>query len=121
MPIAAPRPCSQVGCRSLAVASGRCADHQREAWAKPAKATKRITGRRLQAMRASLFQRCPLCVVCEQQGRVTEATQRDHKVPLAEGGADDPTNEQALCDACHDAKSQAEARRGRYRGRLHKI
>jgi 5-methylcytosine-specific restriction protein A len=65
-------------------------------------------------MRAALFQRCPLCEECKRQGRVTAATQRDHIVPLAEGGADDETNEQALCDDCHKVKSLAESGRGRW-------
>ena len=82
-------------------------------------ATKRITGRKLQAMRASLFQRNPLCVECQRLGRVTLATQRDHIVPLAEGGMDDEGNEQGLCYACHDVKSAAESLRGRMRRRLY--
>ncbi|WP_229416883.1 HNH endonuclease [Massilia eburnea] len=65
-------------------------------------------------MRAALFQRSPLCAECKRQGRVTAATQRDHIIPLAEGGADDETNEQALCDLCHDAKSATESKRGRW-------
>lgn len=67
-------------------------------------------------MRAALFMRSPLCVHCQQLGRVTLATQRDHVIPLAEGGADHQTNEQALCEPCHDIKSQAESLRGRQRG-----
>ncbi|WP_229418200.1 HNH endonuclease [Massilia sp. Root351] len=59
-------------------------------------------------MRASLFQRHPLCAECLRNGRASPATQRDHVIPLAEGGPDDETNEQALCDACHDAKSKQE-------------
>lgn len=118
MPIAAPRPCTHPGCGALVRdGSGRCAKHPKEAWAKPVTATKRITGRKLQAMRAALFASNPLCVECERQGRITLATQRDHKVPLAEGGADDATNEQGLCEACHEAKSQAESLRGRRRAR----
>lgn len=92
--------------------SGRCAKHPRQAWAKPATATKRITGRRLQAMRADLFARDPLCAECFRQGRVTLATQRDHIKALAEGGADDASNVQGLCATCHDAKTKAEAARG---------
>lgn len=97
--------------------SGRCGKHPRAVWAKPATATKRITGRKLQSLRASLFQRCPLCVHCEAQGRVTLATQRDHIVSLADGGADDDSNTQALCDACHDIKSKQESAQGRQRAR----
>lgn len=92
--------------------SGRCADHPREPWIRVI-AVKRITGRRLQAMRAALFSRNPLCVECQKVGRVVPATQRDHIIPLAEGGADDETNEQGLCDECHEAKSLGEAERGR--------
>lgn len=120
MPSAAPRPCSHPGCGVLVRdGTGRCAKHPRKAWAKPAtpQATKRTTGRRLQAMRAALFARNPLCVECQKLGLVVIATQRDHVIPLAEGGADDDTNDQGLCEPCHEAKSLAEALRGRLRAR----
>lgn len=68
-------------------------------------------------MRAELFASNPLCAECLRNGRVTPATQRDHVRPLAEGGTDDHGNVQGLCDACHDAKSKAEAERGRKRVR----
>jgi 5-methylcytosine-specific restriction protein A len=117
MPRAAPRPCTKQGCRKLvADGSGRCADHPREAWAKVTP-TKRITGRRLQAMRAALFKRHPLCVMCLEEDLAVAATERDHVVPLAEGGLDDESNEQALCTACHETKSAAESQRGRRRRR----
>lgn len=113
MPIAAPKPCTAPGCRALVRdGSGRCSAHPRAQWAKKPTATKRITGRRLQRMREALFARKPLCAECQRNDRVTLATQRDHIVPLAEGGADDETNEQGLCDDCHDAKSEAERARG---------
>lgn len=113
MPNAAPKPCSHPGCGVLVRdGGGRCAKHPKKQWVTKA-ATKRTTGRKLQAMRAALFRRCPLCVECQRQGRVTLATQRDHIIPLAEGGADDETNEQGLCIECHDIKSKAERMRGR--------
>lgn len=98
--------------------SSRCSKHQREAWAKKPTATKRITGRRLLALRAALFRRNPLCVECTKLGLVVLATQRDHIVPLEEGGADDDDNTQGLCHDHHHAKSLAEALRGRRRGRF---
>lgn len=64
-------------------------------------------------MRADLFARSPLCAECERNGRVTLATQRDHIIPLAEGGPDDETNEQGLCDDCHEEKSLGESLRAR--------
>ena len=116
MPLAPPKPCSQPGCGVLVHdGSSRCAKHPRPQWTKKPTATKRITGRKLQAMRADLFRRKPLCAECERNGRVTLATQRDHIVPLAEGGLDDHTNEQGLCESCHDTKSATEAARGRRR------
>jgi len=66
-------------------------------------------------MRDRLFTEHPLCVICRAEGRAIKATQRDHVIPLAEGGRDDETNEQALCEPCHDIKSAAEAQRGRRR------
>ncbi|MGZ9027364.1 MAG: HNH endonuclease [Telluria sp.] len=66
-------------------------------------------------MRAKLFTRHPLCVLCLADGLAVAATERDHVIPLAEGGPDDETNEQALCEPCHAEKSRVEATRGRRR------
>lgn len=119
MPRAAPRPCSHPGCSVLVRdGTGRCEKHPRPTWTKPKKpATKRITGRRLQRMREELFRQNPLCVRCQELGLVELATQRDHIISLEEGGADDPSNTQGLCDTHHDEKSLAERLRGRARGR----
>lgn len=43
------------------------------------------------------------------------ATIADHVIPRGEGGADDETNGQALCVACHHVKTQQEIKRGRAR------
>ena len=119
MPVSAPRPCSFKGCRALVRdGSGRCSAHPREAWVRIVP-IQRITGRRLQAMRAALFSRDPLCAECRKVGRVTPATLRDHIIPLAEGGVDDESNEQGLCAECHDIKSQTEALRGRTKVRTY--
>jgi 5-methylcytosine-specific restriction protein A len=48
----------------------------------------------------------PLCVACEQAGKVSAAEEVDHVVPLAKGGADDDTNLQSLCRECHQAKTR---------------
>ena len=118
MPNAAPKPCGHPGCGKLVRdGSGRCERHQSTAWVKKPTATKRMTGRKLQAARAALFRDNPLCVMCEQQGKVTPATQRDHIVALSEGGLDEPSNTQGLCEACHESKSLAERLRAQRRGR----
>ncbi len=86
-------------------------------WTKYASSSKRVTGRKLQQRREALFRRDPLCAECKRKGCVELATQRDHIIPLAEGGRDDETNEQGLCDDCHREKSLAEALRGRMKAR----
>ena len=68
----------------------------------------RITGRKLQHLRRRLFQEQPLCVQCQQQGRVALAVERDHIVALCNGGTDTADNTQALCAACHEAKTLAD-------------
>jgi 5-methylcytosine-specific restriction enzyme A len=119
MPLAAPRPCTHPGCGVLVRdGTGRCAKHPRADWKKKVDAPKRITGRRLQAMRARLFARQPLCEMCEARGLVKLATQRDHRLSLGEGGTDTEDNEQALCDQCHEGKSLQERIRAQQRARL---
>ena len=118
MPNAAPKPCGHPGCGKLVRdGSGRCQAHRSEAWVKKPTAAKRITGRKLQSMRADLFKANPLCVECSKLGLVKLATQRDHIVPLAEGGQDVPENTQGLCDECHEGKSLAERLRAQRRSR----
>lgn len=105
------RVCSFPGC-STQVVSGQCAEHRRVAW-RSSTTPARQRGARLQALRQQLFEREPLCRACRAEGRIREATIRDHVVPLAEGGQDSEDNTQPLCQACSDAKTQAESRRGR--------
>ena len=115
----APKPCNKPGCGVLVRdGSARCDKHKPPPWTKKPTATKRITGRKLQAMRTELLKAQPLCAECERQGRVRLATQRDHIKPLAEGGADDGDNVQGLCEPCHDAKSLQERLRALRRSRF---
>lgn len=68
----------------------------------------RLRGRAGVARRARWLSHNPLCVHCREKGRVTEAKQVDHIVALAHGGADDESNLQSLCEACHKEKTAAE-------------
>ncbi len=114
MPGRPAKPCTYPGCRALVRdGTSRCEKHALKPWSRTGPPPERIRGRKLQALRAALFVRQPLCEPCTKAGRVTLATIRDHRIPLAEGGRDDETNEQAICEACHDVKSQEEALRGR--------
>jgi 5-methylcytosine-specific restriction protein A len=69
----------------------------------------RITGRALQGIRRRHFEQNPLCVRCQKKGRITAATQIDHDRPLWDGGADDASNRQGLCDDCHAEKTASES------------
>ena len=62
-----------------------------------------------------------LCQPCLAQGRATPATAVDHITPKAKGGTDEPDNLQAICQACHDAKTgreTAEAQGRRVKARI---
>jgi 5-methylcytosine-specific restriction protein A len=111
------RLCLEPRCPNL-VEKGRCSAHQAvKAWSSNNEST-RIRGRKLQALRADLFNREPLCRECVKAGRTRAATIRDHILPLAEGGTDDGDNIQPLCQACSDTKTQQESRRGIHRARM---
>jgi 5-methylcytosine-specific restriction protein A len=53
----------------------------------------------------------PLCRSCREAGLVAVSTIVDHIKPLSEGGSDDRSNKQGLCEPCHLAKSKAERAR----------
>ena len=50
-----------------------------------------------------------LCVLCQEQGKVSPGREVDHKVPLWAGGSDKDDNKWLLCTACHEAKTAREA------------
>jgi 5-methylcytosine-specific restriction enzyme A len=108
------RVCAERGCARLTDQT-RCAQHQQPG--NPGWQTRRgnehtrIRGRTLKRLRERLFTDEPFCRLC----KVRLAEIRDHIVPLAEGGSEDLENTQPLCRLCSDAKTQAEARRGRER------
>jgi 5-methylcytosine-specific restriction protein A len=114
MAMAPPRTCPHPKC-----GKPNCQVHVRPAWrSRTRPLVPRIRGRALQLLRARLFARSPWCVECLKQGKHTRPTIRDHVIPLAEGGRDDASNEQALCGDCSDRKTAEEAQRGMNRSRF---
>jgi len=83
----------------------------RPAWHKQPGADQRhLTGRPWRRLRAQILQRDRgLCVRCRALGRVTPATVVDHKKPVSDGGGDEWTNLQSLCDRCHSLKTSQES------------
>jgi 5-methylcytosine-specific restriction endonuclease McrA len=87
-------------------------------------ADRRITGRRLQARRLSVWQRDPTCAACGRVVDYPSGFELDHKVPLFMGGEDVEENCQVLCvhfevidgqrikTGCHASKTLSEAPRG---------
>ena len=57
-------------------------------------------------LRRAQLQRSPVCERCGS----AEGVQVDHVARLADGGADDLSNTQTLCEACHRLKTAAEQR-----------
>ena len=73
-------------------------------------ATERTRGSKWMKVRAKWFRDHPLCVMCEAKGYANPATQLDHIIPLWQGGKDDESNYQSLCDVCHKDKTAEEAK-----------
>jgi 5-methylcytosine-specific restriction protein A len=64
-----------------------------------------VSRRPWRRIRAAQLRREPFCVLCYEQGRLIEAAEVDHVVPLSQGGrVDDPANLQSLCHDCHVEK-----------------
>lgn len=71
----------------------------------------RLLGRTGANRRRDWLSRFPLCVLCQREGRIVEAAELDHIVPLWEGGAEADSNLQGLCVPHHRAKTAEEAGR----------
>lgn len=110
MPDAPRKPCGK--CPNLQP----CPNHPKVAWA-ASQARPRIRGAKLQQLRQALFTKEPLCRQCKANGRTSMAIIRDHIIPVAEGGTDDPSNIQPLCGECSQVKTAEEAKRGMARAR----
>lgn len=59
-------------------------------------------------MRQHLLDTVITCEECERRGRVTPGHIADHIIPKAQGGTDERTNYQLLCQACSDEKTLAD-------------
>jgi 5-methylcytosine-specific restriction protein A len=109
------RPCKHRGCSAL-VADGKtyCERHASEEvkWKPDAvrgNRHERGYGNAWTKRRARILLRdCGLCQVCKRDGRVTVATEVDHRVPKSQGGTDEDDNLQSICNPCHKTKTGAE-------------
>jgi len=118
------RPCPRVGCRALVRGGGYCPEHRpkelqrtrRETDRARGSAARRGYGRHWRKARLNQLAREPLCRHCQAAGKVVAASQVDHITALKDGGADDDSNYQSLCDDCHAAKTIKDIAARRARG-----
>ena len=108
----APKKCASVDCETRVRGKAYCPEHTPINWPGGTRASttahKAWRKRVLAKARGVCQIRGPGCTV--------RALEADHIIPIAEGGAEhDDSNGQAVCVACHRAKTQAEAARGRRR------
>jgi len=108
-----PRPCRKHGCGGTTIASsGYCETHRHEGWIQHQRGRTRQQqgyGRAWEILRARILKRDKyLCQTCLRQGIATEAKAVDHIKAKAFGGSDDETNLEAICHACHRAKTASE-------------
>ena len=104
MPTRAPRPCTwPSGCREL-TSGGRCAKHTTRNRRAPVAFYSTAAWRRF---RRAFLDANPLCIECAVP---TPATDVDHIIPLAKGGARlDYTNCRALCHSHHSRHTAIES------------
>jgi len=125
MPLKPPKCCANPGCRELAYTTGLCQKHEAEREVRRIEsrakrqaisdehrgsAASRGYDRRWRAYRESFLAKHPLCVQCERRGLVVAAKVVDHVIPHKGDSKTfwDKSNHQALCVACHTAKTMTE-------------
>lgn len=116
MPGKTKRPCRAAGCRNLTTdRSGHCDEHKstENGWAKREKLRgnrhARGYGKEWERTRARILRRDRyLCQPCLRAGRATTANEVDHITAKEHGGTEEDANLQAICLACHKAKTARE-------------
>ena len=99
-------PCAHPGCPSIAVAGGRCAEHQLARTPRPSAAAQGY-GHEWRKVRAEHLKHEPQCVVCGADAKIV-----DHIVPLKSGGTNDHANLRSMCRGCHGRRHRAWGRGG---------
>ncbi|WP_421868103.1 HNH endonuclease [Marinobacter adhaerens] len=119
MPQRTAKPCRDKLCRmTTREKHGYCEAHadQAKSWTR-GRAGRGRGGRPWRRLRDQVLERDRyLCQPCKRDRKATPATEVDHIVPEAEGGATVAGNLEATCHPCHQAKTQREALRARARG-----
>lgn len=112
------KPCCAPGCGALVRGARYCQSHEHlaEAWATSKRAERTgLTGRPWRRLREKILKRDSyLCQYCLQSsGRVTVATEVDHRLAVAFGGDDSESNLVSTCSNCHLEKTKKESSQAR--------
>lgn len=116
MPQKALSPCCGPGCRQLVQGQRYCDDHADLAKPWATREGSGRGGRPWRRLRAAVLARANhlcQCSECKALGRLREATEVDHIIPLAQGGTDCMSNLCAINADCHAAKTRRDAQAGR--------
>lgn len=121
MPTRASLPCRAPACPNLVPRSGYCAQHQavvyRQQDDRRGTAASRGYGHKWRQARKAWLAKHPLCVDCEEEGRVTAAVEVDHVIPHR-GDMTlfwDTSKWAGRCKSHHSAKTARESAFGRGR------
>ena len=105
MPRKPKKPCKYPGCPRLTDGS-YCEEHKHlvdkvyEMYGRDRESRKRY-GYKWRKIRVRFLHAHPLCEMCQREGRLTEATEVHHILPLGHGGTNREDNLMALCKPCH--------------------
>jgi len=100
MPYKAKHPCAYPLCPELT--NGKyCPKHQALMNTQRDKSERKHYGRQWEKIRMLFLAKNPLCVHCQQAGRLSPATEVHHIIPVSQGGTDAEENLMALCKSCH--------------------
>lgn len=110
MPYAPKRPCRYPGCPNLCEHGHTyCPIHDKTHGSDAIRGGAAFRGydRRWQKARDDYLRKHPLCVKCQEEGRLTPATVVDHIIPHRGDRTLfwDVRNWQSLCKSCHDKKT----------------
>ena len=104
MPYKPKKPCAYPGCPNLTT-ERYCSVHKtiasREYQKTRDPATTTRYGSEWRRIRNRYISQHPLCKRCEQEGRLTPATDVHHIAPLADGGTNADDNLMSVCKSCH--------------------
>lgn len=106
--------CAKPGCHTLTRERYCSAHRPLSSWAHEKSTTQRGYGHAWRQLRRQILVRDRhLCQSCLRAQRTSVASDVDHVRPRSQGGTDEPANLEAICKACHQAKSSREGAKGR--------